>query len=130
MPRALILAPQRRSMVSSMAITTGPCGTKVVTSKAGALFEAHDAQRGRDGTPTRHEERTGDEDQDVAPDRGREAPRKGPHPFGHDPGPLRRHGSHLGLDNTAMRNNACPGRGSRWLARMRCWSGSRPILGR
>src|SRR3712207_5534741 len=31
MPRALIFAPQRRSMVSSMPITTGPLRTKAVT---------------------------------------------------------------------------------------------------
>src|SRR3954469_18345289 len=30
-PRALILAPQRRSMVSSMPTTTGPCGTRAAT---------------------------------------------------------------------------------------------------
>lgn len=29
MPRALILGPQRRSIVSSMPMTNGPCGTKV-----------------------------------------------------------------------------------------------------
>src|SRR3954469_957505 len=34
MPRALILAPQRRSMVSSIPITTGaPTGTKTFTNK-------------------------------------------------------------------------------------------------
>jgi len=34
MPRALILAPQRRSMVSSNPITTGaPVGTKALTNK-------------------------------------------------------------------------------------------------
>src|SRR3954454_24060653 len=32
MPRASILAPQRRSMVSSMPTTTGPSGTRVATS--------------------------------------------------------------------------------------------------
>jgi len=34
MPRALIFAPQRRSMVSSMPITTGPCGTKRASRRA------------------------------------------------------------------------------------------------
>src|SRR5512143_924894 len=45
MPRALILAPQRRSMVSSRAITTGPVGTKAATSSASNTPETASADQ-------------------------------------------------------------------------------------
>src|SRR5919107_4335234 len=48
MPRALIFAPQRRSIVSSMPITTGPFGTKaVIRSVSRQRAEARPDQRFR-----------------------------------------------------------------------------------
>ena len=80
MPRALIFAPQRRSMVSSTPTTTGPVGTKAATSSSNSrcargargrasqaedavidgearrLVQAHDAQRRGDRAPPRDEQ--------------------------------------------------------------------------
>ena len=97
MPRALILAPQRRSMVSSSPITTGaPDGTKAFTSrisswraaarddhaarlrirwkvqKSRSRFASQDAQRRRDGSPAGRQDDAGEQHQNVRPGRTRE----------------------------------------------------------
>src|SRR3954449_1137654 len=100
MPRALILVPQRRSVVSSMPTTTGPSGTKVATStrsrrwataradQRAALrtrwWTAKPADRSRPVTRRaavtvrrpRRQQGAGDQDRHVAPDRGGEAGRE------------------------------------------------------
>src|SRR4051812_50062589 len=112
MPRASILAPQRRSMVSSMPTTTGPSGTRAATStrsrrwataradqraalrvdgEAGRPLQARDAQGGGDGAPSRRQQGAGGQDQHVAPDRGGEAGRERAWPVGQPLGSVKRH---------------------------------------
>ena len=84
MPRALILVPQRRSIVSSNPITTGASvGTKALTNKisswraaarddcavedamevtqVGIAFAPEDAERGRNGSPARRQDGAGEQ---------------------------------------------------------------------
>ena len=70
----------------------------VVDGEARRLVEAHDAQRRRDRAPTRGENDTRHQDQNVAPDRGGEGGRKRPHPRGQHRGHARRHGTGLRLE--------------------------------
>src|SRR5215211_5716574 len=139
MPRALILGPQRRSIVSSMPTITGPVGTgrppcvaehAVVDGKAWGLLKAHDAQRRRDRPPTRREQGACHQHQGVAPDRGGEVALERPHPGGQHLGHRRRHGIGLRLGGCPRGGNPCRDRWARWPALMPCASGSKLTPGR